>query len=168
MYRHRAPSSPGRLEPTGAMSRRAARPRLRIATYCTAWLIALLLIGTGSSAHARVAVISHEGLAAMDQTVIGRIFTGRMVQVGGTTVQPVNLRAGDRTRGEFLRAVLQQSDDDYVAYWIVRRSIGRGTPPPEMEGAREVMAFVQSTPGAVGYVDEALLGPGIRVLFLLP
>jgi hypothetical protein len=130
-------------------------------------LVTLLLAVTSSWSYAAVAVIGHEGLEAMDKTVVSRVFTGRTVEVGGRTVLPVNLKAGDKTRGLFFRAVLQQSDDDYVAYWIVRRAIGKGIPPVEVSTAQAMIDFVRSTPGAIGYVDANQLAPGVKVMLVI-
>lgn len=131
-------------------------------------LTALFLAGSPLCCQAGVAVIGHEGLGAMDKTLISRIFTGRSVQVEGRAVQPFNLKASDPTRASFLRAVLQQSDDDYVAYWIVRRAIGKGAPPQEVDNDQAMVDVVRSTPGALGYIDEAHLIPEVKVLLLLP
>jgi hypothetical protein len=51
-----------------------------------------------------------------------------------------------------------------VAYWTVRKHIGKGTPPRELKTAAEVMDFVQATPGALGYVSAAELRPGLNVV----
>ncbi len=131
-------------------------------------LAALLVICFPPLGHAGTVVIGHPGLEAMDRTVVGRIYTGRTVQINGNSLQPVNLQAGDAKRAGFLAAVLQQSDDEYVAYWIVRRAIGKGTPPPELSTAQAVIDFVRSTNGAVGYIDDADLLPGLNVLLALP
>jgi hypothetical protein len=138
---------------------------LRRARFC---LAILLMTCASSQSHAGMAVIGHAVLQEMDRTVVGRIYTGRTVQIAGISVQPVNMKAGDAKRAAFLSAVLQQSDDDYIAYWIVRRAIGKGTSPPEVESAQAVINFVRSTKGAIGYVDETDLVPGLNVLLILP
>ena len=133
-------------------------------------LATLLMLCVSSLCHAGTAVIGHESLhdIDMDRTAVGRIYTGRTVQVAGIGVQPVNLKVGDAKRASFLGTVLQQSDDDYVAYWIVRHAIGKGTPPPEVDNPQAVINFVRSTKGAIGYIDEADLVPGLNVLLILP
>ena len=45
--------------------------------------------------------------------------------------------------------VLQQDEDQYRAYWTVRRHVGKGVPPREMGSAAELIGFVQATAGAV-------------------
>lgn len=134
-------------------------------------MLGLLLAGLPSWAFAEVVVIGHESWGAttgFDKNLVGRIFTGRAVQVAGMSVQPVNMKTGDATRTVFIKEILKQSDDDYVAYWIVRRAIGKGTPPVEMESAQEMIGFVRSTPGAIGYIDASQLRPGINTLLILP
>lgn len=124
-----------------------------------------------SQSSAGMVAIGNESLreiGKLDQAILGRVFTGRTVQIAGVAVLPVNLKAGSETRAAFIRAVLQQSDDDYIAYWIVRRSIGKGAPPPEMSSPQQLLDFVRSTPGAIGYVDDRTPLSGVAVLFTLP
>lgn len=133
------------------------------------WGASLLVVGaTLASVQAEVAVIGHPGLPAADKATLAKIFTGRTVQLGGQAVRPINLKAGDSRRRAFFSAVLQQSDDDYIAYWIVRRAIGKGTPPPEETDAAAVRVFVRTTPGGIGYVDGAEVGAEDHVLLRLP
>lgn len=41
---------------------------------------------------------------------------------------------------------------------------GKGAPPKARSSPGEVLNFVQNTPGAIGYIDEADLKPGLNVL----
>lgn len=134
-------------------------------------MLGLLLAGVSTWAVAEVVVIGHEslgGLTTLDKNLLGRIYSGRVVQVAGISVQPVNMKAGDATRTVFIKETLKQSDDDYIAYWIVRRAIGKGVPPVEMKSAQEMIDFVRSTPGGIGYIDAAQKRPGIKTLLTLP
>lgn len=47
---------------------------------------------------------------------------------------------------------------------LVRRYIGKGKPPRELASSTDIIAFVQATPGAIGYVEEADLKSGANVL----
>ena len=42
--------------------------------------------------------------------------------------------------------------------------MGKGVPPRELANSAEVLNFVSSTPGAVGYVEENDLKSGVSVL----
>ncbi len=111
-----------------------------------------------------VAVIANAPLRGVDADTLRRIYSGRIVELDGLPLHPVQLVGGHPLRQRFLASVLQQKDEDYVAYWTVRRYIGKGTPPRELAATADVLAFVQRTPGAIGYVDAAELRPGQAVL----
>lgn len=111
-----------------------------------------------------LAVIAHPGVRGLDLEALKRLYTGRMVELDGLPLRPLNLPAGTALRQRFLRAVLQQDDEDYIAYWTVRRHIGKGVPPRELRSSAEVLDLVARTPGAVGYVESAELKPGVSVL----
>lgn len=151
------------------LRRRGAQPRG--ATTGLLFLLGFLLLVWASRVAAGVVVIGHESWNAVDgfdKILVSRIFTGRTVQVAGISVQPVNMKTGEATRAVFIKEILRQTDDDYVAYWIVRRAIGKGIPPLEMNTVHEMIDFVRSTPGAVGYIDASQLRPGMKTLLTLP
>lgn len=111
-----------------------------------------------------VVVIGHAGLERIDVPTVQRIYTGRMVELGNVSVNPANVAAGHPVRSRFLATYLKQDDEKYLAYWTVRRYIGKGVPPREFSTPAEVIRFVLATPGGIGYVDEASLEPGLNVL----
>lgn len=114
----------------------------------------MLMLGM-SSAFAGVVVIAHPNVHKLDQATVQRIYTGKVIEVGGVSVAPANVRSGLPLRQRFLNDYLQQTDDAYVAYWTVRRYVGKGVPPREFATVADVISFVQATPGAVAYLDEA-------------
>jgi ABC-type phosphate transport system substrate-binding protein len=136
----------------------------------TLFTIAWLLAGALAQAQDREALvlIGHPTVPRIDLPTAQRLYTGRAVEVGGVAVVVLNAAPGSRLRERFMAAVLNQDDDKYVAYWTVRKHIGKGTPPREMRSAAEVIDFVQSTPGAVGYVSTGDLRPGLNVVLRVP
>jgi ABC-type phosphate transport system substrate-binding protein len=126
-------------------------------------LISVLLALTLAEAQADVVIIGHAGLGKLNTTTVERIFTGKVIEVEGQHVTAVNLKPGT-LRDRFLQRYLNQDDDQYTAYWTVRRFIGKGIPPKELSSAAEVIDFVQKTPGAIGYIDDSELRPGLNVV----
>jgi ABC-type phosphate transport system substrate-binding protein len=127
-------------------------------------LVAALIALTLSQAHAgEVIIIAHPSVRKIDILTVQRIFTGKIIETAGVHVVAVNLGSG-ALRDRFLRRFLNQDDDKYTAYWTVRRFIGKGTPPREVSNAAEVINFVQTTPGAIGYIDESEIKPGLNVV----
>jgi ABC-type phosphate transport system substrate-binding protein len=128
-------------------------------------LCALLLAGsTLAQAADRVVVIGHPTVRKLDAATLQRIFTGKTIEVDGVRVQPVNAAPGLPVRQRFLSQYLQTDEDQYVGYWTVRRYVGKGTPPPEVKQPSEMIEMVGRTPGAIGYLDETDLVPGLNVL----
>lgn len=111
-----------------------------------------------------VVVIGNANLRHLDPTTIARIYTGRMIEVDGVSVTAVNAHSGSPIRNRFLQLYLNQDEDKYTAYWTVRRYIGKGASPRELGSSSDVIRFVTSTPGAIGYIDAADIEPGLNVL----
>lgn len=129
-------------------------------------LLGSALLGTSQTAcaDAGVAVIANAPLRGIDAVMLRRIYTGRMVELDGLPLRPLQLLRGQPLRQRFLSSVMEQSEDDYTAYWTVRRYIGKGAPPLELPGTTELIEHVRRTPGAIGYIDAAELRPGMNVL----
>jgi ABC-type phosphate transport system substrate-binding protein len=113
-------------------------------------------------------VIGHPNLSTLDRVSLQRIYTGKVVELNGSRVFPVDLRPGDRLRQRFLELYLDQDEDKYIGYWTVRRYVGKGTPPRELDSPEAVIQYVSQTPGAIGYVDESALKAGLNVLSTPP
>ncbi len=109
-------------------------------------------------------VIGNSNVPKMDAVTIQKVYTGRFIAVSGVNLTPVGVKPGTSERNRFLQEFLNQDEEKYTAYWTVRRYIGKGTPPVELSSAADVINYVQSTPGAVGYIDEAELKQGINVI----
>lgn len=140
------------------MSGRILHLRLRV-------LFAALACAAGDArAAGGVVVIGHPGLNAVDGITLEKIYTGKVIEVNGMSVVAVNASSGSAVRSRFLRTYLHEDEDRYTAYWVVRRYIGKGASPRELSSSAEVINFVNSTPGAIGYINEADLQPGLNVL----
>lgn len=124
-----------------------------------AWLLA-----SGPTLASNIVVIGNANLSKLDAGTVQKVFTGKAIEVGGVAVTAVNANSGSNVRGRFLQTFLNQDEEKYTAYWTVRRYIGKGAPPKELATSTEVINFVQNTPGAIGYIDEADLKPGLNVL----
>lgn len=103
---------------------------------------------------AEVVVIYHDDFNQLSSTTIQRIYTGRIIEIDGLTVTPVNAKPSAPSRAQFLQRFLEQDEEKYTAYWTVRRFIGKGTPPEELNTEAEIIEFVQNNSGAIGYVDS--------------
>lgn len=134
-----------------------------------AWLaaaVAMLLLSAfrAEAAEPVPVLIGSAGMARIDATTAARLYTGRTIEVAGQAVTVVNAPVGSPLRHRFLALVLQQDDDQYRAYWTVRRHVGKGAPPRELATSADVIAQVTANPGTVGYIDASELRAGMNVL----
>ena len=117
-------------------------------------LLALLMQGEGTAAE----VIAHPSVS-LSADEIRDVFLGEKQLVGNLRLVPIDNSA---IQPEFLARVLQTDGQKYAARWT-KKSFREGLAPPSVRGSdAEVIAFVRSTPGAVGYVSKT--ATGVKVL----
>jgi len=72
----------------------------------------------------------------------------------GSPVQPIDQSVQSSVRKSFSADILQQGIVAVQVYW--QRKMSNGVvPPPVKTSDEEVVAYVASTPGAIGYVSAA-------------
>ena len=111
-----------------------------------------------------IVIIGNTNVPKMDLVTIQKIYTGKIVSVSEINVKPVNAKLGSTERNRFLENVMNQDEEKYTGYWTVRRYIGKGTPPNELNSSAEIIDYVKSTTGAIGYIDESELKTGMNVI----
>lgn len=82
----------------------------------------------------------------------------------GTRAFPVDQVETAPVRQGFTRVVHDRSVPAIKAYWQQRIFSGRDVPPPEKASDRDVVEYVRSTPGAVGYVAPGTALQGVGTL----
>ena len=127
-------------------------------------LLALTSAAGNTSAADGVVVIGHSNLRRLDALTVAKIYTGKVIEVDGVPVTAINANSGSPVRDRFLRLYLNQDEEKYTAYWTVRRYIGKGASTRELSRSADVINYVNSTPGAIGYIDEADIQAGVNVL----
>ncbi len=138
-----------------------------MSTFLRSLLCTLVLwLGTAHAGDdAAVVVIGHANVARVDAATLQRLYMGRTIEVAGAPVVVVHQRSASDARGHFLKLVLATDEEHYASYWTVRRHVGKGAPPREFASAAELIAYVQATPGAIGYVAAADVKPGLNVIY---
>lgn len=132
-------------------------------------LLALGLCNGAPAEAGQLIVVAHEDTPALDVDTLQKIYLGKVIEIGGRPVVPINLLKGNVLRTAFMQQVMAQEDDKFIAYWTVRRYIGRGSPPREFVTVQEQLEFMRKTPGAVGYSDESPeTKQGLKTLFRKP
>ncbi len=82
----------------------------------------------------------------------------------GELIRPVDQEPDAAVRRRFTEHVLKRSVTAVRAYWQQVIFAGRGVPPPELPGDRQVLEYVRRHAGAVGYVSGTADTAGLKVL----
>ena len=133
-------------------------------------LVGLGLVGTAPVvAGMSLMVVANLDTPSLYEDTLQKVYLGKVGEVDGHPITPVNLAKGSTLRNAFMQRYLTQDEEKFTAYWTVRRYIGKGTPPREFATIEQQLQFLQSTPGAIGYVDDSIeLRQGLRMLFRKP
>jgi len=124
---------------------------------------ALLQVTSLASADG-IVVIGSAQLPKLDTATIQKLYTGRVVEIAGSPVTVINAAPGSSVRRRFLATYLNEDEEKFIAYWTVRRFIGKGVPPRDVDPASAIIQFVQANPNAIGYIDVNDLRPGLNVI----
>jgi hypothetical protein len=148
-----------------------ARNLLRFLAVASATVMSCALAPRGVSAQTSFVVVVNVTNPASNigRSELAALFTKKEQSWSdGTPAFPVDLPADDPTREAFTAAIHGKSSKAIRAYWQQQIFSGRQVPPPERDSDEQVLAYVRTTVGAVGYVrPTARLGPNVKVLGLV-
>jgi ABC-type phosphate transport system substrate-binding protein len=142
----------------------------RTLTLLAAIAVAWLCAGTRNATAADFKIVVHASnpTANLSAAQLARLFLKKDTRwEGGEAVDPVDQSAKSTVRAAFSTDVHRKDVGSIKSYWQQQIFSGRGTPPPEMSSDAEVLAFVRSHAGAIGYVSSAAaVGEGVKVVKL--
>ena len=115
-----------------------------------------------------VVVNSANPVSSMSREKVAQIFLRQMVVWGnGDEVLPVDQIERAPARAAFARDVQLQSVKALKTYWQQRIFSGDESPPPERVTDSDVLTYVRSNAGAIGYVLEGTeLGAGDKAIVI--
>jgi ABC-type phosphate transport system substrate-binding protein len=100
------------------------------------------------------AVVANDNVTLSSEE-IRDVFLGERQWAGNVRLIPVDNSA---LQADFLSKMLQTDSQKYYARWT-RKSFRDGLSAPSVKGSdAEVIAFIKSTPGAIGYVKDPVAG----------
>jgi ABC-type phosphate transport system substrate-binding protein len=134
-------------------------------------LLASLALAAASPAAAedfKVVVNRDNPVSELSAREVSRLFLKKSLRwPEGRPVQPVE-PAAQVLQERFALAIHLKSLNAVKAYWNQVIFSGRDVPPLEKAGDAEVLAFVRSEPGAVGYVSPGADTTGVKVVYVRP
>lgn len=126
------------------------------------------LAGTAAADDFQVIVHASSSASDLERAEVARFFLRQSLKWSdGHPVLPVDQSARSPIRDAFSRGVLKQPLPAVETYWQRQIASGRAVPPPVKTSDAEVLAYVASTPGAIGYVVGGMnLTPGVKLVKL--
>ncbi|MEM7583884.1 MAG: hypothetical protein AAF560_10925 [Acidobacteriota bacterium] len=103
---------------------------------------------------------------SMTASTVAKIFLKKLRRWDhDETITPIDLGAKDPVRKAFTRAIHGKSVTAIKSFWQRMIFSARGQPPEEKSDHEEVLEFIRTTPGGIGYVsDDITLGDGVKEL----
>ena len=87
---------------------------------------------------------------------IESIFLGKKTRwSNGIKTVPVTMKEGE-IHEQFIREVIRKSLNAYMNYWRKMIFTGKGVMPVSFETNKEILQYVNNTPGAIGYLSDAV------------
>jgi len=127
--------------------------------------LALLVIGLARAAHAdrggyKIIVHPDNPATTVSRDFVRDAFLKKATQwSSGETLRPIDLSTSFPIRERFTTEILKKTPAQLKNYWNQRIFSGKGVPPPEVDTVAEMIAYVASEPGAIGYIP-AHVDPG--------
>jgi len=117
-----------------------------------------------------VIVNASNPISSLPRDDVAKLFLKKtVIWQSGQAVAPVELPTAAKAREAFARTVLNKSVAQVKSYWQQQIFSGRDVPPPEKQNENDVVAFVRSNPGAIGYVSKGVdIGRGVKPLSVEP
>ncbi len=131
-------------------------------------LLAIVVMGASRAPDVRVVVIvnSANRTSTMRREQVAKIFLRQLATwEGGAEILPVDQIERSSARIAFARDVQLETVKALKVYWQQRIFSGDESPPPERVTDSDVLTYVRSNSGAIGYVLEGTdLGTGVKAL----
>jgi len=132
-----------------------------------ALIATLSVLFAAPASAAEYQLIAHPlvGVSHLSRDEISRLFLKKeMFLADGTQAVPVDLQSDSPIRETFSQDVHGKGVGAIHSYWQRQIFSGRGKPPQVKRSDAEVIAWVSSTPGAIGYVAANAAIAGVRVI----
>lgn len=130
--------------------------------------IIIFLIAFATQAYAQsytVIVNEANGTESISKKELSKIFLKKKTRWNdGVSITPIDLEVGTDARQAFTTDVHDQGIGGILSYWQQAAFSGAGTAPVQKGNDADIIAFVKSNPGAVGYISAETATDGVKVL----
>lgn len=137
--------------------------RLRTACVTLSLVMAWLAVASSSIASdAGFVIIVHPDnpVSSVDADFVRDAFLKKATRWShGPKIRPIDLAGDLRAHDRFTHDVLKKTPAQLRAYWVQRIFSGTDVPPPAADSPANVISYVMSNPGTLGYLPSGV-SPG--------
>jgi hypothetical protein len=121
------------------------------------------------AAHADVLVVTSAAspLSSLSSDQIQQVFTGKLHEIQGQALTPLDLPEDNATRSDFYKQVTGRDTRQMRAYWTQLIFTGRGAPPRTVTQS-DLLSKLKANANFVGYLPASADISGLKVLAKLP
>lgn len=95
---------------------------------------------------------------------IKRVYLGKLGELGGTRVVPINQTLDSDIAKAFLGTHVNMDATAYKEYWVAQQVKGAGVAPMIQKTSLNVRTMIAQLPGAIGYVYEEEADSTVKTL----
>ncbi len=129
-------------------------------------ILGISLFHTGLNAQDfKIIVNESNSDSSLTEQEIARIFLKKVIKwEDGNKVFPVDFVVNNAIREAFSKKIHRKSIAAIKVYWQRQIFSGRSIPPLEKSSDKEVLEYVKSKPGAIGYVSSNFTVAGVNII----
>lgn len=132
-------------------------------------LAALLLLPLSPRADLLVVTGANSPVTTLTHSQVSNVFLGKITSLpDGSIVTPIDQPDSSPLRDAFYLNVTNKSAAQAKANWAKLYFTGRGIPPREARNSDDLKRILNSTRGAIGYIEGKALDDSVRVVFVSP
>ena len=122
-----------------------------------------MLLSMGVQADVLVVTSAGSPLSRLNTDQIQQVFTGKLHEIEGQTLVPLDLPEDSSARADFYQQVTGRDTRQMRAYWTQMIFTGRGAPPRTMTQG-DLVNKLKSDASFVGYLPSSADTSGLKVL----
>ena len=130
-------------------------------------LVALLLLPLSLLADVLVVTGAKSPSINLSRNQLSDVFLGKVAAFpDGRSVTLIDQPESSPLRDEFYLKVTNKSAAQAKAHWAKLYFTGRGAPPREGTDSAIIKQMLNSTPGAISYIERSALDNSVKVIFV--
>ena len=126
-----------------------------------------IILGAASFVNGQTVMIvnTNNSVSDISRAEAANFFTGNATQWGnGLKAVPVDQKKSTGPGQAFLAKIVKMGESDYKNMWVEKMLSGEAEPPMTKGSDAEVIEFVKSNTGAIGYISESTSPDGVKIL----